>query len=192
MFEMWYQFSASITILLASEDHELLRIIELEEKLWEKLLRYKKLLICCNTLDGYNFGNRMEGNIKCLDLLWNILCLHHSALWAKSCRILCDPRDCSLPGLSVHRIFQARILGWVAISSSRRSSQLRDRTRVFWISSTGRQILYHWATWEAVLSLINSHKFSILSLTKVSHPQGLNDSKVFRKWRFYSYGGLIS
>ena len=32
---------------------------------------------------------------------------------------LCDPMDCSLPGSSVHRIFQARILEWVAIFFSR-------------------------------------------------------------------------
>ena len=31
---------------------------------------------------------------------------------------LCDPMDCSLPGSSVHGIFQARILEWVAISFS--------------------------------------------------------------------------
>ena len=32
---------------------------------------------------------------------------------------LCDPMDCSLPGFSVHGIFQARVLEWVAISFSR-------------------------------------------------------------------------
>ena len=32
---------------------------------------------------------------------------------------LCDPKDCSPPGSSVHGVIQARILGWVAISSSR-------------------------------------------------------------------------
>ena len=37
--------------------------------------------------------------------------------------------DCSLQGSSVHGIFQARVLEWVAISFSRESSQLRDRTR---------------------------------------------------------------
>ena len=42
---------------------------------------------------------------------------------------LCDPMDCSLQGSSVHGIFQARVLEWVAISFSRESSQLRDRTR---------------------------------------------------------------
>ena len=42
---------------------------------------------------------------------------------AQSYPNLCDPTDCSLPGSSVHGIFQARILEWVAISFSRRSSQ---------------------------------------------------------------------
>ena len=35
---------------------------------------------------------------------------------AQSCLTLCDPMDCSLPGSSVHGIFQARVLEWVAIS----------------------------------------------------------------------------
>ena len=43
---------------------------------------------------------------------------------------------------------QARILEWVAISSSRGSSQPRDWTQVSCVSGTGRQILYHCATWE--------------------------------------------
>ena len=38
---------------------------------------------------------------------------------AKSRLTLCDPMDCSLPSSPVHRILQARILKWVAISSSR-------------------------------------------------------------------------
>ena len=44
-------------------------------------------------------------------------------LVAQSCLTLCDPMDCSLPSSSVHEIFQARILKWVAISVSRGSSQ---------------------------------------------------------------------
>ena len=43
---------------------------------------------------------------------------------------LCDPIDCSLSGSSIHGIFQARTLDWVAISFSKRSSQPRDRTLV--------------------------------------------------------------
>ena len=42
---------------------------------------------------------------------------------AQSSPTLCDPMDCSLPGSSVHGIFQARVLKWVAISFSRGSSQ---------------------------------------------------------------------
>ena len=49
---------------------------------------------------------------------------------AQSCPTLCDPMDCSLPGSSVHGIFQAIVLEWIAISFSKGSSQPRDRTRV--------------------------------------------------------------
>ena len=49
---------------------------------------------------------------------------------AQSCLTLCDPMDCSLSGSSVHGIFQARVLEWIAISFSRGSSQPRNRIRV--------------------------------------------------------------
>ena len=48
--------------------------------------------------------------------------------------------DCSLPGSSVHGIFQARVLEWVAISFSRGSSQHRDRT---WVSHIVSRHFYH-------------------------------------------------
>ena len=51
-------------------------------------------------------------------------------LLTKSCLTLCDPRDCTLPGSSVHGILQARVLEWVTISFSRGPSQPRDRTHV--------------------------------------------------------------
>ena len=56
------------------------------------------------------------------------------------CPTLCDPVYCSPQGSSVHGILLARILEWVAISSSRGSSQPRDRTWVSWRS------FYCWAT----------------------------------------------
>ena len=37
---------------------------------------------------------------------------------AQSCQTLSDPMDCSLPGSSVHEIFQARVLEWVAVAFS--------------------------------------------------------------------------
>ena len=49
---------------------------------------------------------------------------------AQSCPTLCDPMDCSLPHSSVHGIFEARILEWVAISFSRGFSQAKDQTQV--------------------------------------------------------------
>ena len=48
---------------------------------------------------------------------------------AQSGPTLSDPMDCSPPGSSIHGIFQARVLEWVAISFSRGSSQPRDQTR---------------------------------------------------------------
>ena len=45
---------------------------------------------------------------------------------AQSCPAHRDPMGCSLPGSSVHGIFQARILEWVAGSYSRGSSQARE------------------------------------------------------------------
>ena len=37
---------------------------------------------------------------------------------AQSCLTLSDPMDCSLPGSSIHEIFQARVLEWGAIAFS--------------------------------------------------------------------------
>ena len=64
----------------------------------------------------------------------------------QSCPTLCDPMDCSLPDSSIHGIFQARILEWVAISFSRRSSWSRDWTQVSHI--VGRRFIV-WGTREA-------------------------------------------
>ena len=73
-------------------------------------------------------------------LLWSIMlvCPHVHILKCmracsitKSCSALCNPMDCSPPGFSVHGILQARILEWVAVSSSRGFSRPRDWT---WIS----------------------------------------------------------
>ena len=53
-----------------------------------------------------------------------------ACLVAQSCPTLCDPMDCSPPGSSVPGILQARTLEWVAMPSSRGSSQPRDRSQV--------------------------------------------------------------
>ena len=65
------------------------------------------------------------------------------------CPALCDPMDHSLPGSSVLEILQARVLEWVAISSSGRSSWPTDQTCVSCVLCIGSFILHCWATWDS-------------------------------------------
>ena len=69
------------------------------------------------------------------------------------------PPRLSPPGSSVHGVFQARLLQWVAISYSRGSSSPRDQTRVSCVFCICRCILYHCATWEALTNLEASNKY---------------------------------
>ena len=69
---------------------------------------------------------------------------------AQSCPTLCNPMDCSPAGSSIHGIFQARVLDWVAISFPRGSSWPRDQTLVSRIA--GRRFTV-WATREAQYNL---------------------------------------
>ena len=64
----------------------------------------------------------------CIEVLWDFMFLYRGFFaWVhakslQSCPTLCNPVDCNLPGSSVHEIFQARILEWVAMPSSRKIS----------------------------------------------------------------------
>ena len=62
---------------------------------------------------------------------------------AQSCPTLCDPLDCSLSRFSIHGIFQARVLEWVAISFSWGSSRPRDWP---WVSHIVSRRFTIWAT----------------------------------------------
>ena len=70
---------------------------------------------------------------------------------AQLCLTLCNPMDCSIPGSSVHGIFQARVLEWVAISFSRESSQPRDRT---WVAHIAGRHFTIWATRDAEIEAV--------------------------------------
>ena len=63
----------------------------------------------------------------------------------QSCPTLCDPLDCSLSSSSIHGIFHARVLEWVAISFSRGSPRPMDGTWVSHIAGRGFTI---WVTRE--------------------------------------------
>ena len=78
-----------------------------------------------------NMGWRAD---KLGDWSWHIHTVCVCAQSLQSCPTLCDLKDCSPPGCSVHEILQARILEWVAMPSSRGSSWPNDWTHVSCIS----------------------------------------------------------
>ena len=85
------------------------------------------------------------GFLSCSIDLCFCFCASGGGLVAKSC-LTCDPMNCSLPGSSVHRTSQAKILEWVAIPFSRGSFQPRDWTQ---ISCIAGGFFTNWATREA-------------------------------------------
>ena len=97
-------------------------------------------------------------------LLWQYCSIVYLSMMlclvTKSCPTLCDPRDCSLPGHSVHGILQARILEWAAMPSSRGSSQSMDRTQVSCITGklftgwTSRETLFVYADLNSNLEVL--------------------------------------
>ena len=82
------------------------------------------------------------------------------------CPTLCNPMDCSLPGSSVHGIFQARVLEWVPITFSWGSSRHRDPNPVSRIA--GRRFTV-WATREALIN-----PWSILIVSTFHYQYSLN------------------
>ena len=76
----------------------------------------------------------------------SVNCMKYSSLFLFCAQLfptLCDPHGLGPPASSVHGIFQARILEWVANSYFRGSSQPRDQTHISCVSCICRQILYH-------------------------------------------------
>ena len=93
---------------------------------------------------------------------------------AQSCLTPCNPMDCSLPGFSVHGTFQARVLEWVAMPSSRGSPWPRDRTQV---SCTAGRFFTAWATREAQ---INKDLQLNQNIPKTYHRDKEIEEKIFR------------
>ena len=110
--------------------------------------------------------------------------IHWSEL-AQSCPTL-RPHGLSLPG-SIHEIFQARILEWVAISFSRGSSQSRDQTQVFCIA--GRCFTV-WANQLRFYSGLLSFRMDWLDLQYLKQLRVLfsafSESVDLTEWFFFS------
>ena len=79
-------------------------------------------------------------------------------------------------GLLSMGILQARILEWVAMPAPRGSSWPRHLTRVSYVSSIGRQILYHWCHLEAQNNVFCCQSLTLLSYS--SRPHGLQHTRL--------------
>ena len=93
----------------------------------------------------YGWFANTKASLSCNDVL---------CVFSQLCLTVCDHMDCGPPGSSVHGIIQARILEWVAISSSRGSSQPRNWTHISCGSCIAGGIFTCWAIGEAHLSRI--------------------------------------
>ena len=97
----------------------------------------------------------------------------------QSCPTLCDPMDYSLPRSSIHGIFQARVLEWVAISFSRGSSRPRDQIRVS--HSVGRCFFTFWVTREAPLNIKGKIVMYSIKRPKQSHLHQVTEVNITSK-----------
>ena len=101
--------------------------------------------------------------------------------------LTCDPMGYSLPGSSVHGIFQARTLEWLAVSFSRGSSRPRDRNQVSCIA--GR----FFTSEPPGKTLLMSKVLMILLLISLSIKQGFKygQSLIFSFYYRKSYAFLL-
>ena len=76
----------------------------------------------CNNFSPSGVSEMTPAKMESVDINLHLVINCGGGLIAKSCLTLCDPMVCSLPGSSVHRILQARILEFISISFSRGSS----------------------------------------------------------------------
>ena len=135
---------------------------------FELIILWLCSISCCSVvqlLTCIQLCNPMDWSMPHSSLLYYLLtCLLAQPLshvW-----LFCNPMDCRLPGCSVHGIFLARILEWLAISYSRGSFWPRDWNPVSCTSGIGRQVLHHCTTWEAFTISQSLLKFiSIESVT---------------------------
>ena len=92
----------------------------------------------------------------------------------------CNPMGCNPPDSSVHVIFQARTLQWVAIFFSRGSPWPRDRTR---ISCIGRETLYPWTIREAHFTSNHHLNLQLLNSIYTSPSPSFTDHDICHDWK---------
>ena len=117
----------------------------LERQGWTEIMIH---YVMSSSVSGCVFTQGHEGRVT---ESWAHLCILPLQRTHTDCVHVCvhthvqlfDPMDCSPPGSSVHAIFQARILEWVAISISKGSFRPRDWT---WVSHIAGRLFTIWAT----------------------------------------------
>ena len=80
------------------------------------------------------------------------VCMHTHAKLLQLCLTLCDPMDLSPPGFSVHGILQARVLEWVAMPSSRGSSDPGIKPASLMSPALAGGFFSTITTWEALMT----------------------------------------
>ena len=116
--------------------------------------------------------------MEILQIIRSVICKHTTVrycMWWFNHYVVsdsCDSINCSRPGSSVHGISQARILEWVAISFSRGSPRLRNRTQV---SCLAGRFSTDWGTkeaqkWGPALSEVQTQDLQIMRLMRIYSP----------------------
>ena len=116
-----------------------------------------------------------------LNMTYNVSWVHAKLL--QSCLTLCNPMNCSPPDSLVHRVLQAKIVEWVAISHSRDLSNAGIKSLPH-VSCIGRQVLSTSVTWEAQNVLV----FLICSVTDLKKYILNRKKKVFLYKHMHDYG----
>ena len=125
------------------------------------------------SVEGRGAGDWVQSPVASDFIQWT----HSLGSFTRSYPTLCYPMDCSPPGSCVHGIPQARILEWVAISSSRGFSWPRYRTHTSFVSCIGRHVLNHvppgkpWSSVSCSTKLIESKPL-----------RGLLEALIYSQW----------
>ena len=85
------------------------------------------IFLTVSKIDWFKFG---KTQLLFFSFRWVVQHQKWKVLVTQSCLTICDPTDCNMPGSSVHRLLQARILEWIAVRFSRGFSWPRHQTRV--------------------------------------------------------------
>ena len=151
---------ARISVWKQKRRWEVVELKDCQQQESEGKLLFHSLLTfstCCITA-AVMFASEYPGPGYCITVLYTVTCV-----LSPFCHVwLCDPTDCNTLGSFVHGILQARILEWVVMPFSKGSFWPRDQTRISYVCCIGRQILYHWAAWEAQCCVVKYTKAQLV------------------------------